>query len=64
MIKYIRSILRASAKRHGIKPSKHVAAAWDDFQINKIGYQRRRINQAKGTAPKRKWRLRIEAVTG
>ena len=62
--KHIRSILRHSAEKHHIKPSKHIAAAWEDFQINKVGYTRRRINQAKGTAPKHKWRSRIEAVVG
>ena len=62
MRKHIRSILRHSAEKHGIKPSKHVSAAWDDFQIRKVGYTRRRVNQAKGTAPKNKWRSRIQAV--
>ena len=62
MRKYIRSILRHSAGKHHLKPSAHVAAAWDDFQIKKRGLHRSRINQAKGTTPKGKWKQRIEAV--
>lgn len=64
MRKHIRSILRHNAEKHHLKPSAHVAAAWDDFQIKKVGRTRRRINQAKGTAPKGKWKQRIEAVRG
>ena len=62
MRKRIRSILRAEAERHHVKPSKFVANAWHRYQVNRVGWTGRRINQAKGTAPKRLWASRIRAV--
>lgn len=62
MRKYIRYRLRNAAEKAGVKPSKHVAYGWDEIQISKFGWKRRRVHQAKGTAPKRKWRQRVQAV--
>lgn len=64
MRKHIRYMLREAAKQAGVKPSKHVAFAWDSIQTARYGRTARRVNQAKGTKPKRTWRQRIQAVVG
>lgn len=59
MRKYKRSIMRAAGENKGYKPSRFVAMAWNEYQVNKVGRKRRKINVAKGTHPKRSWRNRI-----
>lgn len=62
MRKHIRYMMRHEAERTGKKPSKFVNAAWNTRQIARVGWTRRRMNVAKGTAPKRKWAARIAGV--
>ena len=57
--KCFRNMIRILAKRAGLKPSKAVALEFDKHQVEKYGKPRRRINQAKGTHPRRKWKSRI-----
>ncbi len=57
-----RNMLRAQAERLGVKPSKYVAKEFDKAQVKKHGETRRRINQAKGTHPRRTWKQRIADV--
>lgn len=54
-----RNMLRAQAERLGVKPSKYVAREFDKGQVKKYGRERRLINQAKGTHPRRTWKSRI-----
>lgn len=63
MRKYIRYRLRVAAEKAHVKPSKHVAFGWNEIQDRKVGWKVRRINQSKGTKPKRLWKSRIQAVT-
>lgn len=65
MRKYIRAIMRASAEKHGYKPSKAVHAMWTRYQISKHGKNGPRIraaNQAKGTHKLKNWRSRIASA--
>lgn len=62
MREYIRYQLRTAAEKAHVKPSRHVAFGWDEIQNRKVGWKTRRINQAKGTHPKRLWRQRIKTV--
>lgn len=64
MRKYIRYRLRVAAEKAGVKPSRHVAFGWDEIQNHRVGWTVRKINQAKGTTPKRKWKQRIAGVIG
>lgn len=59
MRKYIRSALRAEAKRRKQKPSKWVAAAWDYYQTKRFGAENRKICQAVGTHKKSLWASRV-----
>lgn len=69
--KIIRNSMRQEAELRSYKPSKFVHAMWEQLQIrllgngkpdNKKGIKRRLINEAKGTKPKKNWRMRIQAV--
>ena len=60
MRKYIRAMLHEEAKRIGAKPSKYVNREFDRIQIKKYGIEKREINKAIGTAPKSRWKQRIE----
>lgn len=60
MRKYIRAKLRGQAERMRAKPSKWVKSEFERHQIEKYGVERREINKAKGTHPKRRWKLRID----
>lgn len=57
--KCLRNMIRVQAARAGLKPSKAVARLFDQHQVKKYGEPRRRINQAKGTHPRRTWKQRI-----
>lgn len=56
--KYIRAMLRGEAERKGVKPSKWVNRNFDRLQIKKHGLEKREINKAIGTHPRRRWKLR------
>ena len=56
MRKYKRYALRRLAERRGMKASTFVANAWDRYQIKRVGWSRRRMNQRHGTKPRKKWR--------
>lgn len=62
MRKYIRNMMRHEAERTGKRASEFVHAAWENRQIARVGWKRRMMNIAKGTAPKRKWAARIAGV--
>lgn len=62
--KHIRNRLRCAARAAGVKPSRHVAYGWNELQVRKYGDTVRRINQAKGTHPKRRWKSRVAAAVG
>lgn len=64
MRKHIRYMLRVAAEKAGVKPSRHVAFGWDEIQNHRVGWKVRKINQAKGTKPRRKWKQRIAGVIG
>ena len=57
-----RHMIRVAAARSGLKPSKAVRRLFDEYQVGKYGENRRRINQAKGTHPRRTWKLRIASL--
>lgn len=59
---YIRYMMRREAERTGKRASEFVHAAWENRQIARVGWTRRMMNVAKGTAPKRKWAARIAGV--
>ena len=59
MRKYIRSMLRNTAEKEKIKASKYVHDNFEEMQIKKYGATRRKINEAKGAKPRRKWKNRI-----
>lgn len=54
MRRYKRAILRARAKRRGVKASRYVREAWDRLQRKALGVQRGR-NVLHGTRTKSKW---------
>ena len=60
MRKYIRAMLRGKAEKIGAKPSKYVNREFDRMQVKKYGVEKREINKARGTAPKRRWRALTE----
>lgn len=60
MRKHIRAMLRGEAEKMGAKPSKWVRSEFDRYQIKKYGVEKREINKAKGTHPKRRWKSRVE----
>ena len=62
MRKYIRNLIRADAKRRGIKASRYVRSEFGTHQVKKYGYRARLINQAKGTHKRRIWRSRISLI--
>lgn len=67
--KIIRNGMRRAAERGGFRPSKAIREMFNQFQIDKLGggekgVKGRSINQAKGTHPKRTWRMRIQAAIG
>lgn len=62
MRKYIRNMMRHEAERTGKRVSEFVHAAWENRQIARVGWRRRRANVAKGTTTKRKWAARIAGV--
>lgn len=64
MRKYIRLMLKNKAEKEGIKSSRYVHDTFEKMQIKKYGATKRSINKAKGTAPRRKWKNRIEAELG
>ena len=62
-----RNGMRKIAEMRGFTPSKYVHDTWEKFQISllgggKEGVIRRCIKQAKGTKPKRTWRMRVQAA--
>ena len=59
MRKYIRNLFRAEGKRRKATVSKWVRAAWDKYQCDKVGAERRKVNKAKGTHTKDLWSSRI-----
>ena len=59
MRKYIREMMRASAKHNHTKPNRWLKAAFESFQLKRYGADRRKANQAKGTHPKKLWGSRI-----
>lgn len=59
MRKYIRNILRYEGEKREASPSIWVRTAFHTHQLKRYGAKKRRINQAKGTHPKRVWRQRI-----
>ena len=65
--KILRNGMRRYAELNGYTPSKYIRNTWERFQIallggGKKGIKRRAINQAKGSSPKRNWRMRIQAA--
>ena len=60
--KILRNKFRREAEQLGVKSSRYVGRMFDRYQIKKYGETVRTINQAKGTQPRRKWRLRIESA--
>lgn len=64
MRKHIRHMMRIAAEKKHMKPSRAVHDGWETRQVRKIGWTRRAINVAKGTAPKRKWGQRIRGMIG
>ena len=64
MRKHIRYQLRITAEKAGVKPQKHISDGWDQIQVEKVGLENRRKNQARGTHKKHLWKSRIEAVLG
>ena len=64
MRKYIRSILSSRAKKEDVKASKYVHNNFEELQIKKYGERRRKINEAKGAKPRRKWKNRIAIELG
>ena len=64
MRKYLRNQMRCAARAAGVKPSKHVAYAWDEWQVHKYGATARKINKARGTHPKRRWKNRVQSAFG
>ena len=59
MRKYIRGMMREASKNNHTKPSRWVKAAWESFQLKRVGADRRKANQAKGTHPKKLWASRV-----
>ena len=59
MRKYIRNIMRASAKQENAKPSRWLRAVFHQYQLKKYGEKKRSGNQAIGSHPRRLWRSRI-----
>ena len=58
--KFIRNTMRHAAEKKGVKASKWVRNEWDRYQRKKVGGKKRAINKAKGTLPRRKWRMWIK----
>lgn len=54
MRRYKRAILRARAKRLGVKASRYVRETWDRLQRKALGAQRG-VNVMHGTRLKNKW---------
>lgn len=54
--------MRAEAERKGIKPSRYVNFMWNKYQIGKHNGNVRRRNQARGTAPRARWKNRVTSV--
>lgn len=60
--KFIRGAMRAYARRNGIKESSYVSTMFNRLQIQRYGATRRKINQAKGTKPRRLWAFNIKSA--
>lgn len=60
--KIIRNGLRREAEIRGVKQSTFVHNVFEKYQIMRFGKKIRRINEAKGTHPKRTWKNRILSV--
>ena len=63
MRKYIRKMIRNSAKAEKAKPSIWLRAVFDHRQNKKFGTNIRSVNKAKGTHKKKLWRQRINLAT-
>lgn len=59
MRKYIRNMMREASHNNHTKPSRWVKAAWESRMLKRVGSDRRKANQAKGTHPKCLWPSRI-----
>ena len=62
MRKYIRNIMRYTAKNQKAKPSQWVKITFENFQRKKHGSDCRKRNQAKGTHPRHLWASRIAMI--
>ena len=60
--KFVRNALRLEARHKGVKESAYVRKSWNELQIDKVGATTRKIHQAIGTAPRRRWKFRIRSV--
>lgn len=60
--KFIRGAMRAYARRNGIKESSYVSTMFNRLQIQRYGAIRRKINQAKGTKPRRLWSFNVKSA--
>ena len=58
--KFIRNKMRHAAEKKGVKASIWVRHEWDRYQQKKVGAMKRSINKAKGTLPRRKWKMSIK----
>lgn len=62
--KFARNALRLQARHQGVKESAYVRKSWNELQIEKVGATTRKIRQAIGTAPRNRWKFRIQSVVG
>lgn len=60
--KFIRGAMRAYARRNGIEESSYVSTMFNRLQIQRYGATCRKINQAKGTKPRRLWSFNIKSA--
>lgn len=59
MRKYIREMMRQEGINEKLKPSRWVKSAWESRMLKRVGADRRKANQAKGTNPKKLWASRV-----
>lgn len=60
--KFVRNALRLQARHQGVNESAYVRKSWNEIQIEKFGATGRKIRQAIGTAPRTRWKFRIQSV--
>lgn len=56
--KFIRNRLRKDAEYLGVKTGPYIKKMFDRYAIKKYGDKLRLIHQARGTHPRRTWRMR------